>query len=334
MKKKWYLQTWFIALLFFIAFFFIVMVPIAGLIILVVGIALIIIQAKDNKRLLSAYGTYDEIVAKTNKLEEDFSNKQIELEKDFSDKQEQLDDEYHEKESSLENQYKANWNKLSLKETEYTQQIDLLKQEISNLSQESDQLTAAVLVDHYNFAEYDGLFSEDCKSKLVILKNEEQELIKSGNAFDISFSSSRKATNDNKKQILRCFQAECTNLLLNLSVKNIDSVRSKIAKSFESLNKIFEIDGVVLNSKLLEIKLEELNLTYTFQLKQQQEKERQKAIKEQMVEEEKVRREIERQKAKIDKDCNQFNNEVKKLMAYMQKTSSDVEKQLYIDKIK
>ena len=150
MKKKWYLQTWFIALLFFIAFFFIVMVPIAGLIILVVGIALIIIQAKDNKRLLSAYGTYDEIVAKTNKLEEDFSNKQIELEKDFSDKQEQLDDEYHEKESSLENQYKANWNKLSLKETEYTQQIDLLKQEISNLSQESDQLTAAVLVDHYN----------------------------------------------------------------------------------------------------------------------------------------------------------------------------------------
>ena len=256
------------------------------------------------------------------------------MEKDFSDKQEQLNDEYHEKESSLENQYKANWNKLSLKETEYTQQIDLLKQEISNLSQESDQLTAAVLVDHYNFAEYNGLFSEDCKSKLVILKNEEQELIKSGNAFDISFSSSRKATNDNKKQILRCFQAECTNLLLNLSVKNIDSVRSKIAKSFESLNKIFEIDGVVLNSKLLEIKLEELNLTYTFQLKQQQEKERQKAIKEQMVEEEKVRREIERQKAKIDKDCNQFNNEVKKLMAYMQKTSSDVEKQLYIDKIK
>lgn len=53
-----------------------------------------------------------------------------------------------------------------------------------------------------------------------------------------------------------------------------------------------------------------------------------------MIEEEKVRREIERQKQKIDKDCTQFSNEVKKLMAYMQKTSSDVEKQLYIDKIK
>lgn len=123
-------------------------------------------------------------------------------------------------------------------------------------------------------------------------------------------------------------------MLINLSVKNIDSVRSKLAKSFESLNKIFEIDGIRLTQKMLELKLEELNLTYTFQLKQQQEKEQQKAIKEQMIEEEKVRREIERQKQKIDKDCTQFSNEVKKLMAYMQKTSSDVEKQLYIDKIK
>ena len=316
MKKKWYLQTWFIALLSFIAFFFIVVVPIVGLIMLAISIALVVIQSKDNKKLLSAYGTYDEIIAKTNQLEEDFSNKQ-----------KQLDDEYHDKETVLNDQYKEVQNELSIKESEY-------KQEIRNLTQEADQLASAILVAHYDFAEYDGLFSEDCKSKLVLLKNEEQELIKSGNAFDISFSNSKKAANDNKKQILRCFQAECTNLLLNLSVKNIDSARSKLAKSFDSLNKIFEIDGIVLNSKLLELKLKELNLTYTFQLKQQQEKEQQKAIKEQMIEEEKVRREIERQKQKIDKDCTQFNNEVKKLMAYMQKTSSDVEKQLYIDKIK
>lgn len=316
MKKKWYLQTWFIALLSFIAFFFIVVVPIVGLIMLAISIALVVIQSKDNKKLLSAYGTYDEIIAKTNQLEEDFSNKQ-----------KQLEDEYHDKETVLNDQYKEVQNELSIKESE-------CKQEIRNLTQEADQLASAILVAHYDFAEYDGLFSEDCKSKLVLLKNEEQELIKSGNAFDISFSSSKKAANDNKKQILRCFQAECTNLLLNLSVKNIDSARSKLAKSFDSLNKIFEIDGIVLNSKLLELKLKELNLTYTFQLKQQQEKEQQKAIKEQMIEEEKVRREIERQKQKIDKDCAQFNNEVKKLMAYMQKTSSDVEKQLYIDKIK
>lgn len=334
MKKKWYLQTWLIALLFFLTFFCIVMSPPVGLAMLAVGIALIILQAKENKKVQSAYGTYDEVIAKINSLEEEFSGKQQALEKEFAIKRESLEEELSDKETSLNAHYKEAQDNFSNEEEKHNQQIAELTQEISDLTQETEQLTSDLLISHYNFADYENLFSQDCKSKLLLLKNQEQELIKSGDAFEILFLNSKKVINDNKKQILRCFQAECANLLINLSVKNIDSVRSKIAKSFESLNKIFEIDGIRLAQKMLELKLEELNLTYTFQLKQQQEKEQQKAIKEQMIEEEKVRREIERQKQKIDKDCTQFSNEVKKLMAYMQKTSSDVEKQLYIDKIK
>ncbi len=52
-----------------------------------------------------------------------------------------------------------------------------------------------------------------------------------------------------------------------------------------------------------------------------------------MIEEEKVRREIEREKAKLDKEESQFKNEISKLMKYLQK-ASDIEKQLYVDKIK
>ena len=111
-------------------------------------------------------------------------------------------------------------------------------------------------------------------------------------------------------------------------------MRNKISNSFESLNKIFKVDGISMDNRLLEMKLEELNLTYTFSLKREQEKEQQKAIKAQMIEEEKVRREIERQKQKIEKDQLQFHNEINKLMSYVQKTQSDVEKQLYIDKIR
>lgn len=334
MKKKWYLQTWLIALLFFLTFFCIVMSPPVGLAMLAVGIALIILQAKENKKVQSAYGAYDEVIAKINSLEEEFSGKQQALEKEFAIKRESLEEEFSDKETSLNARYKEVRDNFSSEEEEHNQQIAELTQEISDLTQEAEQLTSDLLISHYNFTDYENLFSQDCKSKLLLLKNQEQELIKSGDAFEILFLNSKKVINDNKKQILRCFQAECTNLLINLSVKNIDSVRSRIAKSFESLNKIFEIDGIRLAQKMLELKLEELNLTYTFQLKQQQEKEQQKAIKEQMIEEEKVRREIERQKQKIDKDCTQFSNEVKKLMTYMQKTSSDVEKQLYIDKIK
>ena len=89
-----------------------------------------------------------------------------------------------------------------------------------------------------------------------------------------------------------------------------------------------------MEQKLLQYKLDELNLVYTYELKKEQEREQQKAIKEQMIEEEKVRREIERQKAKLEKDQTQCSNEINRLLGYMQKTQDDVEKQLYIDKIK
>ena len=58
-----------------------------------------------------------------------------------------------------------------------------------------------------------------------------------------------------------------------------------------------------------------------------------KKVREQMLEEEKVRREIERKKQALEKDEAQFKNEEKKLMAYLQKSKDDVERQLYIDKI-
>ena len=143
----------------------------------------------------------------------------------------------------------------------------------------------------------------------------------------------KKKINDNRKQILRCFNAECDNILQNISVKRIDSMRKKMTASFDSLNKIFSIDGVILNRCLLECKLEELNLVYTYELKKEQEKEVRREIREQMIEEEKVRKEIEREKAKLEKDQTQCNKEIHRLMDYLQKTANDVEKQLYIDKI-
>lgn len=111
-------------------------------------------------------------------------------------------------------------------------------------------------------------------------------------------------------------------------------MRNKITKSYETLNKIFSVDGISLQKRLLELKLEELNLVYTSEIKYEQERELQRAIKEQMLEEEKVRREIETQKAKIEKDQTQCSKEINKLMSYMQKSQNDTEKQLYIDKIK
>lgn len=305
--KKWYLQTWFIALMFSLWFFWI---P------LVIGIVLLFMQHKELNRLNNSYGSYDELQSKISSLYAEYTKKEEMIKAEFSKKEEDLQDSFIEKEALFD-------KKLS----------NLQKQQMAITSELSD-LESEVLIAHYNFSDYDGLASEECKNKIALIKQQEKDFLKSGDALYITSDGKKKEINDNCKQILRCFNAECDNILFNLSVKNIDSMRNKIAKSFESLNKIFSVDGIAMNSKLLEMKLDELNLSYTFELKREQEKEQQKAIKEQMIEEEKIRREIERKKQKIEKDETQFNNEITKLISYMQKTQSDIEKQLYVDKIK
>lgn len=118
-----------------------------------------------------------------------------------------------------------------------------------------------------------------CKNKLAIIKNNGQDLIKTGDAFTVTSDGSKKESADNKKQIIRCFNAKCDNLLVNLSVKNIDTARSKISKSFESLNKIFSVDGISLRSKLLELNREELNRVYIYALKKSKNESRKKKRK-------------------------------------------------------
>lgn len=128
--------------------------------------------------------------------------------------------------------------------------------------------------------------------------------------------------------------SEASSILAVVSATNVEKQRSALAKSYETINTIFSTDGLQLNKQLLEYRLKELNLLYTYQEKKALEQEEQKAIRAQMLEEEKVRREIEREKAKVEKEETQFKNEVDKLMKYLAKADDDVQKQLYVDKIK
>ncbi|WP_338630872.1 DUF4041 domain-containing protein [Clostridium baratii] len=260
---------------------------------------------REEKTLFNKYGKIDELNDQIYALEQNYSDKTKELEKLYKIRLTNLKSEYNS-----------------------------LKSDLATLTQEYTILSNDLILEHYNFSDYDGLTSEQCKNEITLLKVQEKNLIKSGEAIKIYSKDNKSIINNNLKQILRCFNTECDNIIMNLSIKNIDNMRSKISKSFDSINKIFAVDGMELNKSLLELKLEELNLVYTYELKHQQELEQQKEIKAQMIEEEKVRREIEKEKKKIEKDQTQFTNEMNKLVKYLQKTSNDIEKQLYIDKIK
>lgn len=269
------------------------------------GIILLIMQYKENHLLIKKYGKVDV-----------------------------LDDTIWDKEHNIQ---ELENRKTSLVSgiRDLTDEVIRLSDESRNLSSEIASLESDTICSQYSLSDYDGLTSEECKNKLAIIKSDEQKDIKDNELLDIqSYNMPKKLLLERCKQITREFNTECDNALLNLTCKKIDTIRSKIIKAYEILNKSYAQDYIQLSKKFLEYKLEELNLVYTYELKKEQEREQQRAIKEQMIEEEKVRKEIERQKAKIEKDQTQCNNEIKRLMTYLQKTQNDIEKQLYIDKIK
>lgn len=218
-------------------------------------------------------------------------------------------------------------NKLKNKVEELTLQKEQLQNEIKVLNKET-------LVASYDYSNYENLNSEQCRNELTIFKTQEKNIIKEGKAIINNNHSNSRIVTNNIKQLLRCYNCECDNIFLSLNHKNIDILRNKIAKTFESLNLIFSTDNIVLSETLLRIKLEELNLIYSYEIARQNEIELEKERRAQLLEEEKVRREIEKEKQRISKEESQFKNEVTKLMSYLNKSSNDIEKELYIAKIK
>ncbi len=218
--------------------------------------------------------------------------------------------------------------------------IEKLKTSVSDLQRyrkelhaETKRLKMQNLHDAISIDMYDNLRSDELKNKLVLLKDKEMKLVKENKSLLVTNDSPKRILDYLKKQILRCFNSEMEMLLHSLTFKNVDSIRNKMHRSYDAINKIFEVNGVQITQDYFSVKLEQLTLMYAYLVKHEEEKEQRKAIREQMVEEEKVRREIEREKQKIEKEEIQFRNEIRKLMGYLQKSNNDVEKQLYIDKI-
>ncbi len=207
--------------------------------------------------------------------------------------------------------------------------------EFDDVKSELKVLNNETIEKYYIFSDFESLTSQDCQNQLSILKVKEKELRNvDGDILVLEKGEKKKTAERCIRQILRNFNSECDNLIMNIKVKNIDLIRSRIQKSYETLNQLYSVDGISLTDKILALKLEQATLLYTYELKYQQEKDIQQAVKEQMIEEAKAEREIQEQKKKIEKDLQQHLGEVNRLMKYMQKTQIDAEKQLYLDKIK
>lgn len=181
----------------------------------------------------------------------------------------------------------------------------------------------------------DNISANEIKNELSLEKLKEKELIKNDEAvLKFDQSSTKPILNKQAKQLLRAFNAEADYYISNITMRNVDNYRNKLAKSFETLNSLFAIDGVQLNQKLLTYKLKQLDIVYKFQKQLDIERELLKAQKEEIREQQKVEKELQNAKRKLEKEEKQFNNELSKLMKYLNSAQNEVEKNIYADKIK
>ncbi|WP_373802723.1 DUF4041 domain-containing protein [Bacteroides heparinolyticus] len=209
-----------------------------------------------------------------------------------------------------------------------------LKDKNKDLKQEIKTLTLTALIEYNKLIVEENLNSEEVKSKIALLEIEEKDLIEKGHALESKNTLDSKVGRSKAKQILKSFNSDVNSILINTTLSNSEASRARIIKAFEQANKAFADESVAISKDYLTLKLQRLDLTLLALQRKQDEIEQQKAIKEQMREEEKVRREIEAEKKKIEKEVSQFAAESKKLMDYLAKANSDIERNLYADKIK
>ncbi|MFK2563229.1 DUF4041 domain-containing protein [Bacteroides fragilis] len=191
-------------------------------------------------------------------------------------------------------------------------EIDKLSEEIQSKKGEIVELDETILLQEFGMYSpiYDFANSEMYKDRLDAVRTEQKNMILYKTAATCSETwtvngseaQGRVMTNQNIKQILRCFNDECDMLISKVKFNNIAAFIEKMRKSYEALNKMNSKNAVSISYEYLSLKIDELQLAYEYAQKKQEEKEEQKRIREQMREEAKLQKEIEEARKDIEKN--------------------------------
>lgn len=207
-------------------------------------------------------------------------------------------------------------HKLAVEKQNLQKNIDLKKTELVELNNE-------ILLQEYSMYSpiYDFANSEMYKDRLDFVRKEQKKMILLKTAaicnvnwhINGSYVQGRIMTNQNIKQILRCFNDECDMLINKVRFNNITAFIEKMKKSYKALNQMNSKNCVFISYEYFELKKQELQLAYEYAQKKQEEKEEQRRIREQIREEAKLMKEIEEARKDLDKEKRHYLNALLKI---------------------
>ena len=215
---------------------------------------------------------------------------------------EQLINSKNEEVKSIEN----NFNTLNSDYQAALETYKKLRKEVSVFESKLDLIEFGIYEPVYNFEKSDDYRNE--QNKIIGLQ---KELISNDNAADCdtnwrvegSEAKGRAVIKVYKKLMLRAFNGECDVLIAKVKWNNVNQMKERMQKLFDSINKLGQGFNCVYNkNNIFRLKLKELILEHEYQTKRQQEKEELRAIQDELREEEKAKREFEQAQREAEKE--------------------------------
>lgn len=172
--------------------------------------------------------------------------------------------------------------------------------------------------------------SEKFKHELELNYDRQKRLIKDDKAVICNTEwtvggskvEGRRMTNQYKKLMLFAFNGECDGLIAKVKWNNASKTKERIIKSFDAINKLGVTQNVFITQDFLNLKLDELALTYEYEQKKYDEKEEQRLIREQMREEEKAQRELEKAQKEAEDEERRFQKALEKAKQDLQSANT------------
>lgn len=176
---------------------------------------------------------------------------------------------------------------------------------------------------------YNLMNSEAYKDRLQVVRQNQKLMIKNNTAssfptnftYNNSLAQGKKLVADNVKQILRAFNNECEAIIDKVKFNNVESIRKRIIKSCEDLNKLNSKMHIAITPSYLDLKLQEMNLCYEYAMKKQEEKEEARRIREEQREAQKLQREIDEARKKSEKERTHYSNALQRILSQMEHAS-------------
>lgn len=333
-KEKWYLNLYFICLLF--AFSFLIIPLILGLYLL----------NEKRKILYKEKNDFEITNSKLNETSLNYENLQAE-QLLLEDKYNKVIDRYSELDLNTLNDIKENIkqknieiNDLNLKksnlDTEYSSlvnEVNILTKEKNSISKEIHLLNNELEYIDLGFTKplFDYDTSESFKTELLKTKSEQKKLVSSGKAIDApkkmwldgSLTKGKQRLKKDINNTLKTFNSDCDTIISKVKYNNLETIESKIKKSFSTLNKLNLDLEIKIKENYLNLKLKELHLTYGQKLKIQEENEVKRMEREILREEKRLIKELEEKRLSILKERTHYTNELNNLSHLLEKDPSN-----------